>query len=336
MIFGRLRRPWWLLGLAGVGMVAVSIAPGGVARARPRGNGASAQSPHGTSITEGMQCSACHSQTTWAMSGEGAGQSDFDHATTGFPLSGRHRTADCGDCHRGDRAITRQCTGCHEDAHQRTLGQSCDRCHSAVDWADVAAIDLHRSTRLPLTGMHVLAACSECHVRASDNVWRGVPSDCYACHSGDYNREDIHPLHRGVPSDPTKPALPKNCAGCHGSTSFSPARTPLGFVFRSAEGLLADRRVPVRSGPWFAPNAGPRGGERPSLSRRSHDFVFPITFGKHRAAQCADCHASERVPRVVTCTGCHAHEPMRLARQHRGVGRIGSGCLHCHPGGVRR
>jgi hypothetical protein len=277
---------------------------------KPRTRGsAAAISPHGASVTDALECSACHSQASWDVSSGAAARSDFDHATTGFPLTGRHRVADCGDCHRSDRAIARQCVGCHEDAHQRTLGQACDQCHSAVSWSSVSGIALHRSTRLPLNGMHALAACSECHVRASDNVWRGVPTDCFACHAGDYNRQDIHPLHRGIPGDPTKPALPKNCAGCHRTTSFSPAFGPQPFRFRSST---------------------------EALRTTSHDRVFPLSFGKHRRAACADCHVSETAPRVVVCTGCHAHERSRLATQHRHVGQVGAGCLHCHPGGSRR
>lgn len=276
--------------------------------------GATGQAPaHRRSVTETMECSACHSQASWTVTSAKAGQSDFDHATTGFPLTGRHRGADCGDCHRAERAITRQCAGCHEDAHRPTLGQACDRCHSSVAWANVSGIALHRSTRLPLDGMHALAACSECHVRASDNQWRGVPADCYGCHAGDYNRSDIHPLHRGVPGDPTKPALPKNCAGCHRTTSFAPASAPQEFRFREALGSTAS-----------------------ALRGRSHDAVFPLSFGKHRLAQCADCHVSQAVPRAVSCSGCHAHDAARLAQQHRKVGRVLAGCLHCHPGGARR
>ena len=302
----RTPRTVWILVLLLLTSALTALAgpkPGAVAPGR-------ASSPHGRSVTEAMPCSACHSQASWDVSGRAAGQSDFDHSTTGFPLTGRHRAADCGDCHRADRAITRQCVGCHEDAHQRTLGQACDQCHSAVSWSSVSGVALHRSTRLPLSGMHALAACSECHVRASDNVWRGVPADCYACHAGDYNRQDIHPLHRGVPGDPSKPALPKNCAGCHRTTSFAPAFGPTAFQFRTTS--------------------------EPLTSTLSHDRIFPLSFGKHRSAACADCHVSETSPRVVVCTGCHAHERTRLATQHRAVGKVLAGCLHCHPGGSRR
>jgi hypothetical protein len=297
-------RSSWLLVVAVLAAAFSALAePKPAAPARPP------TSPHRASITESMECSSCHSQTSWDVHDETAGKSAFDHARTGFPLSGRHRVVSCADCHRSDRAITRECVGCHRDAHQRQLGQACDTCHSATSWSSVSGIRVHRATRLPLSGMHVLAACSECHVRASDNQWRGVPADCYACHAGDYNRVDIHPLHRGVPGDPSKPALPKNCAGCHRTSAWAPAFAPTMFRFRATS---------------------------QSLSTFQHDAVFPISHGKHRGTTCADCHLDERAPRIVLCTGCHAHDAVRLQAQHRTVGTALAGCLHCHPGGARR
>ncbi|HET9956704.1 MAG TPA: hypothetical protein VFQ61_19545 [Polyangiaceae bacterium] len=261
------------------------------------------------SITEGLDCSSCHSQSSWSIAHKTAGQSGFDHSRTGFPLTGQHRAGNCVDCHRADRAITRECVGCHADAHQRQLGQACDRCHTASSWAAVSGIRLHRNTRLPLSGMHTLAACSECHVRASENQWRGAPADCYACHAGDYQRGDIHPLHRGVAGDVSKPALPKNCGSCHRTLSWSPAFAPATFTFRST-------------------------GQ--PLVALQHDAVFPISFGKHRRAACGDCHAQSEAPRLVVCTSCHAHSLPVLIAQHRGTAPVISGCLHCHPGGARR
>lgn len=272
-------------------------------------------SPHRASITQNLDCSSCHSQTSWKMEGiVAAGETAFDHSRTGFPLTGRHRAAGCVDCHHGERPASRQCVSCHEDAHQRQLGQACDHCHGANAWADVSGIKLHRNTRLPLTGMHALATCTECHVRASENTWKGVPADCYACHAGDYRRTDIHPLHRGVPGDPTKPALPKNCAGCHRTTAWSPAFAPAMFQFREAAA----------------------GAQAQPLAVSRHDTVFPISFGKHRRIRCADCHLSEDAPRLVQCTGCHAHDAARLSRAHQRVGVVTGGCLLCHPGGSRR
>ena len=311
------QRPPWAVAVI-VLLAAVSALAGPTHKPAPK-----AASPHRASITENMECSNCHSQDSWAMTESvGAGKGGFDHAKTGFPLSGQHRTATCVDCHRSDRAITRECVGCHEDAHQRLLGQACDKCHSADGWQAVSGIRLHRSTRLPLSGMHVLAACSECHVRSTENTWRGVPADCYACHAGDYNRPDIHPLHRGVPGDDSKPALPKNCAGCHRTTGWSPAFAPAQFAFRGVTQALTAQAL---SAPGW-----------PTPASFQHDAVFPLSFGKHRRMPCADCHIDEHSPRLVLCTGCHAHDAARLASQHRTVGPVRAGCLHCHAGGARR
>jgi len=298
----------WLLVLA-VALAAMT------ALARTDNSTTPSASPHRASITENLDCSDCHTQTSWKMEGNAAsGTTGFDHTRTGFPLTGRHRAAGCVDCHHSGRPASRQCVTCHDDAHQRQLGQACDQCHSARSWLDVSGIKLHRSTRLPLTGMHALAACSECHVRASENSWRGVPADCYACHAGDYQRPDIHPLHRGVPGDASKPALPKNCAGCHRTSGWSPAFAPAAFRFREAASGLQTQ---------------------PLLSFR-HDAVFPLSFGKHRRARCPDCHVSEQAPRLVQCTGCHAHDTPRLATQHRNAGVVTGACVLCHPGGARR
>lgn len=301
----------WLL--AGAVLVAAVTALGGPP---PAGSGQKAASPHRASITQDLDCSSCHGQTSWKMDDNvSAARGGFDHARTGFPLSGRHRAAGCVDCHHSDRPASRECVSCHSDAHQRQLGQACDRCHTATSWSDVSGIRLHRTTRLPLSGMHVLAACSECHVKASENTWRGAPADCYACHAGDYARTDIHPLHRGVPGDASKPALPKNCAGCHRTTSWAPAFAPLAFRFREPPGVASQAQA---------------------LTRFQHDAVFPLSFGKHRRVPCADCHLNEGAPRLVQCTGCHAHSPARLATQHRNRGPVGTACLVCHPGGSPR
>lgn len=301
----------WLLGCSV--LVAAMTA---LARPQPAPGGQKLASPHRASITQDLDCSNCHTQTSWRMDrGVSAGQGGFDHARTGFPLNGRHRDAGCVDCHRSERSASRECVSCHSDAHQRQLGQACDRCHTATSWSDVSGIRLHRATRLPLSGMHVLAACSECHVRTSESSWRGVPADCYACHAGDYARTDIHPLHRGVPGDASKPALPKNCAGCHRTTSWTPAFAPLAFRFRAAPGVASQSQ---------------------GLGRFQHDAVFPLSFGKHRRVPCADCHLDEQAPRLVLCTGCHAHDSARLATQHRKLGAVGAACLLCHPGGSAR
>lgn len=264
---------------------------------------------HG-SITEGIDCSTCHSTAGWKTLVAGEPGAGFDHARTGFPLTGRHQQQPCIACHNATQKLTRQCSGCHEEPHARRLGQQCDGCHSAQDWRATSAIAQHAQTRLPLSGMHALAECTDCHRRTDARRFGPVPADCYACHADDYRRGDVHPLHVGVPGDATRPPFPKDCAFCHRASGWSPA-------------LFASGTAAVQALSMRAP--------------ADHELRFPIRSGSHRGAQCGDCHRESGAMRDVRCTGCHAHGPAALRQAHAALGsaaRTGGACLSCHPGGA--
>jgi hypothetical protein len=264
---------------------------------------------HRRSVTAGLDCSACHTTEGWKGVALASGQTGFDHSRTGFPLSQRHASVPCTGCHNSERPITRQCAGCHQDAHGGQLGAGCDGCHSAATWFQTEAFARHRQTRLPLTGMHALVECRDCHERTTDRTCTTVAADCFACHEVDYRRPDIHPLHVGVPGDPAQPPFPRDCAQCHRATGWLPV-----FVDTSSFG----------------------GAALALASLRAHDRLFPLSHGPHRGADCASCHVSLAQPALVRCDGCHAHSQKKLLEQHRGVAAYGQACLTCHPGGSAR
>lgn len=265
---------------------------------------------HRASVTAGLDCSACHTTDSWKqIAATTSGKSGFDHSKTGFPLTQRHASVACTACHNSERQITRQCSGCHQDAHAGQLGAGCDGCHSSGSWYQTEALSRHRQTRLPLTGMHALVECRDCHERTTDRTWTTVAADCFACHEADYRRPDIHPLHVGVPGDPAQPAFPRDCAQCHRATGWLPVFVDTG-VFGGATMALA--------------------------SARAHDRLFPLSHGPHRGADCSSCHVSLARPQLVRCDGCHAHSEKRLFEQHRRVTAYGAACLTCHPGGSVR
>lgn len=284
----------------------------------PRGalaEGASSASKRHGSITEGIDCSTCHTPTGWKTLSDGTAKG-FDHARTGFPLTGQHDKVACTGCHRPDEQITRQCTGCHKDSHQGRLGQDCDSCHSAQSWRSTRALELHRLTRLPLTGMHALTDCTDCHRRTTDRQSSSVPADCFACHEAEYRRMDVHPRHIGGAGNPPSQPFSRNCALCHRTTAWAPAVvSPAGLRQMVAASVLALTVAPER-----------------------HELAFPIRHGAHRSATCEDCHVSEAVPQAVRCTGCHAHNPVALHAQHKSApaSLADSACLSCHQGGARR
>lgn len=298
-------RPWILL----VALAGSAVAGIGSAQQTPRARStARAPAPppagHG-SITADLPCSACHTPEGWSIQGSSA-EGGFDHSRTGFPLAGRHRAVACVSCHQPGRRIGRDCVSCHQDQHQARLGQDCARCHSAIGWTDTRDLEIHRLTRLPLTGMHAIAACTDCHRRTEDRQYSAVPAECFACHEDEYRRPDTHPSH-------VDGAFSRNCQECHRTSGWSPAIVDPTALGRTSGGLT--ERAPAR-----------------------HELRFPITRGSHRGAACASCHEDRQIPTAVRCDGCHAHNPVQLRRQHRTVsaGTDGRGCLGCHPGGMTR
>ena len=304
------RRVGWCFGLSPLlaAVLALLVAAPGAAEP-PRASPAPAPATRGHgSVTENMDCSACHSPDGWKTLTGSSDGARFDHSQTGFPLSARHRDVPCAGCHGAERRVTRECSGCHQDAHGGQLGAGCDGCHSAAGWFQTSALARHRQTRLPLTGMHALVDCRDCHQRTAERTWNAAPADCFACHEAEYRRTDIHPLHVGVAGDPQTPPLSRDCAQCHRAIAWSPA-------FAGAP--LVTGRLGLSS-------------------TQAHDRVFPLSFGSHRDAQCSSCHTSPALPRAVRCTGCHAHAEVTLRQQHQNVSAFGSSCLGCHPGGSAR
>ena len=301
------RRSTGLFALALLGACALGVLVAEPGAAAPDGPAARRAARHGA-VTEGLDCSVCHTPDSWkslSASSRGAG---FDHRKTGFPLTGRHAALPCAGCHGSERQVTRRCSGCHEDAHQGQLGASCDGCHSAGSWFSTNAFARHRQTRLPLTGMHALLDCRECHLRSAERSWTTVGADCFACHEAEYRRPHTHPLHVGIPGDPGTPPLPRDCAQCHRTIGWTPAYVGSSLLVSAAQ----------------------------ALSAGAHDRVFPLSFGPHRGAECASCHTSPSLPQAVRCSGCHEHDEQKLRTQHRAVAGFGMGCLGCHPGGAAR
>lgn len=260
-----------------------------------------AEEAHGP-LVDAMDCSACHTAAGWDLSPEADG-ARFEHAQTGFPLRGAHRSVACTGCHRSGRPTPRTCSGCHEDAHAARLGEACADCHSPGDWRDAQTLERHRRTRLPLTGRHAIIDCTACHRRTTDRAFTHVPADCFACHEQEY-RGTTHPAHVGDPANSAVRPFPRDCGACHRTTTWSEAVTNPS-IFEAA--------VPA-----------------------GHDLRFVVSFGKHRGAACDSCHtALPRRPREVRCSGCH--DPQRAHRRRQAMVTVSAaGCLRCHPRGMAR
>jgi len=159
-------------------------------------------------------CTQCHDQVTWS-------RARFDHAGTGFALTGAHKPLTCERCHVGGvfTGLSPQCVSCHQSDYDGTndpahaaagFSTNCTQCHNTTRWGD--AFFNHNGTAFPLTGAHRSTPCNSCH---SGGVYAGLPAACVSCHQSDYDGT----------TDPNHAAagFPTNCAQCHNTTRWSGA-----------------------------------------------------------------------------------------------------------------
>ncbi len=164
------------------------------------------------------ECAQCHSV-------DGFWPTSFGielHATTKFPLEGKHIVTPCNHCHKSKRPRAtftipkQQCVDCHKNPHGNQFDKEmkkggCATCHTVAGW-NRPNID---HSIWPLTGAHAKAECDSCHTPSAQDrksgtgvTYRGVPRDCESCH------KDIHAGQFRL----SKPV--KGCDFCHGDANF--------------------------------------------------------------------------------------------------------------------
>ena len=172
----------------------------------------------------GLLCRSCHSEDGW--------QPLFlvdAHRRTQFPLSGRHATLPCEECHveKRERTFTRTalaCSTCHaRDAARatattldhRSLSSSCQGCHVPTSFSP-ARLAEHEPC-FPLAGtVHAPVRCTECHAARAvvgarlTGSCRGIAVRCAECHAHSKGKSDRE--HRGVVG---YAHASEKCAGCH-------------------------------------------------------------------------------------------------------------------------
>jgi hypothetical protein len=184
-------------------------------------------------------CSTCHDTITWT-------DNTFNHAVTGWALTGVHATTPCANCHTNNNynfnTSNTACYGCHVTQWNSTttLGgnipnhvtagfpQTCETCHDTTSWTN--STFNHNNTGFPLTGLHATAVqCAQCHTNGNYSL--ALPSGCadsnYSCHASDYSGTN-NPVHSAAGTT----FAASNCTNCHSTaaafttTSWSHSSTP--------------------------------------------------------------------------------------------------------------
>lgn len=221
----------------------------------------------------GAECTRCHSTNVAFKSAS----SQFNHATTRFPLTGAHQTVQCAQCHKSGvfaGVPFASCTSCHTDPHGRRFGDQCTQCHVTERWNTQTV--QHAKTRFPLAGAHVRVACTKCHTgRTMTEPLRSAR--CADCHV------NVH-----------KDSIKDDCASCHSDSSFKGGRfdhaIQTKFALRGKHEGLACVKC----------HQGITTGELP-LSRRTADF-------SGAKSDCVSCHQSNDPHKGNfgrACDACH-------------------------------
>ena len=204
-------------------------------------------------------CTQCHTTTAWIPS-------SFNHATTGFGLTGKHLSITCASCHGATIThLDPTCATCHKadigtsQTANHTLGnfltgKTCDQCHTTTVWKP--STFSHATTNFPLTGIHTTTACNTCHT----TVYAGTTKDCYTCHTKDYTGS-VNPPHA---SASLTAIYTHTCSSCHSTTGWRPTT-------------------------W------------------SHTQYYNISV-KHSAQTCIGCHTQWSDPTNPQCISCHTTE----------------------------
>lgn len=265
-----------------------------------------------------QDCASCHNEQSFA-------KAPFDHATTPFPLTGKHQPATCVACHKNLTRVAvrtgrsapaptvdfgglkRDCGSCHDDTHQGDLGATCETCHSTERFA--VTTYAHRTPGTFFEGTHTPVTCAKCH--APSGTAR-VPV---------LTRATVRAAAAGAaPAVPPGPlanvhftATPRTCLSCH-------ADVHLGQVAQTCESCHSVALAKFAVAPTF------------DHARTT----FPLG-GKHAPVACVKCHekktqtfpagpgtAARLTGLATTCVSCH--QDLHLGQ----FGPTGQRCETCH------
>jgi hypothetical protein len=266
-------------------------------------------SPHGTQFTkraDGGECSSCHNVQGFKPSTYGV----KEHATSAYPLEGKHAGLQCAQCHipKGKDTLFKvkfqRCTDCHSDQHAGQFASapyfnSCERCHNLQGYKpSTFGLAKHKDTKFLLTGGHVAVPCSECH-KALDPLapkpvvayhWENL--SCVTCHSDPHKSQFRDRMQKPGPG-----GKPAGCEACHTTKSW---RELSGFDHASTSfPLLGTHRATACIDCHKPPNMETRlmnvdFKAAPTKCEDCHDDIHGKQFAKSGITQCVECHNSAK------------------------------------------
>jgi hypothetical protein len=263
--------------------------------------------PHGGQFSKragGSECTSCHTVDGFKPAVFGL----KEHASTAYPLQGRHATLQCAQCHipKGKATVYKmkfqQCTDCHRDEHAGQFAapphfNSCEHCHTPQRFVpSTFGLRRHNETPFGLSGSHVAVACGDCHQPSAG--FRPKPTAryhwqdlaCTSCHADPHQGRFFKFMRQTTASGKRL-----ECEACHSSESwqefsrFDHSRT--GFPLIGAHGVT--KCTGCHEPP--APEAGLINADfkaAPAKCEACHADSHGLQFAKGGITPCAECHDS--------------------------------------------
>ncbi len=261
-------------------------------------------------------------------------EAQFDHAKTGFSLTGAHKSKTCEQCHatkniknadvakalashphKTFQGLTPQCVSCHADKHRGTVGTTCETCHSATAWTPATNFD-HGKARFTLMGKHATVECSKCHAilaakpRPTPVLFNTKPyNDCTPCHASPHGRKFAD----------------KTCASCH---------TPKGWKVVASFDHSSTRFPLVGSHAQVAcekchTQMNAKTGSTVSFATKQFEDCTPCHTSPHRPTfvkdNCRTCHSAVAWNVIAAGRFDHSRTQYALEGKHAGLE-----CVKCH------
>ena len=281
------------------------------------------QSPHGKNFN--IDCSNCHDAASWKVI---SSRILFNHDTTGFKLTGQHKSVDCKSCHSSlvFSEVKKDCFSCHKDIHQNSVGFDCERCHNTNSWVIPHINEIHRMSRFPLIGAHQAADCAQCHSGYSNLNFNPVGVLCIDCHRADFNNT-TSPNHLSA-------GFSTECQECHNISSITWSTIKVNHDFfpltgghkidncfschsRNTYNGLSPDCISCHTGNYTnaVPNHSAAGISTECRTCHNINTWNPSDFkhittgfeltGQHAVLECSTCHKGTTSGLNVNCVSCH-------------------------------
>jgi hypothetical protein len=249
------------------------------------------------------ECAECHTEDGWKPSMFNV----KDHATSKYPLEGKHAPVDCDKCHlpAGKDTIYKvkfaACLDCHKDEHDGQFAAApyknrCEDCHTVKDFhLSTYTVAKHRKSRYPLSGAHVSVGCNECHkvgeAGRTDKIlpFRWKDMSCTACHK-DPHKGEFKEMQAKLRADGT----PFGCEACHNVKSWIDVN---GFDHSKTKFPLIGAHRAVACGACHKAPVGSKEIQFKGVSQiceDCHGDVHGKQFEKEGKTHCTDCHNSSK------------------------------------------